>query len=153
MARPICLMEPIEIIPEKKVTKQIKGTVKPRKILNLNSLDKVTVYRICKNTKSRDVTNLCKEYSLNNVRDVKRKIQNKRKHYVKKEKKHFRRKKAKHPPKKKTKNKKHLFFESNSFRRRKSEESESLLDQLAGSVTRLLWPGGRRRRRRRDTTS
>ena len=136
-------MEPIEIVPVRNKSKQNRNTntPKPSKVLNLNSLDKATVYRICKKTKSADVTNLCKEYSLTNEREVKRQVLKKRKQKIK-EKKHLKRRKTKQTVKQSDspKTKKHLFFEANSFRRRKSERSRSLLDQLA-SVTRLIWPG------------
>ena len=142
-------MEPIEIIYDRKrKIKPTKNTLTPSnlgKTLNLNSLDKATVYQICKKTKSRDVTNLCKEYSLNNAREVKSKI----KPAMKKKKPLRKRKKAKRPQKKadKTKTRKHLFFESGlSFRRRKSERSRSLLETLTSQMTRLLWPGRSGRR-------
>ena len=146
-------MEPIEIIYERKrKTKPTKNTLKPStppKTLNLNSLDKARVYQICKNTKSRDVTNLCKEYSLNNTREVKRKALEQKK-TAKKEKKRLRkRKKAKRPQKKvdKSTTRKHLFFESGlSFRRRQSERSRSLLETLTSQMTRLLWPARSGRR-------
>ena len=142
-------MEPIEIIYEKKRKTKPTKNIKPPKTLNLNSMDKARVYQICKNTKSRDVTNLCKEYSLNNTREVMRKALKQRKP-VKKEKKLLRkRKKTKRPEKKmdKKKPKKHLFFESGlSFRRRKSEKSKSLLEKLTSQMTRLLWPSRSSRR-------
>ena len=146
-------MEPIEIIYEKKrKSKPIKNTVRPSnppKTLNLNNLDKAKVYQICKKTKSRDVTNLCKEYSLNNTREVKRKALEQKK-TAKKEKKRLRkRKKAKRPQKKvdKSKTRKHLFFESGlSFRRRKSERSIGLLEKLTSQMTQLLWPARSGRR-------
>ena len=146
-------MEPIEIIYEKKrKTKPTKNTLKPSnppKTLNLNSLDKAKVYQICKNTKSRDVTNLCKEYSLNNTREVTRKALNQRKPAVEEKKRLRKRKKAKRPQKKmdKSKTRKHLFFESGlSFRRRKSERSRSLLETLTSQMSQLIWPvrSGRR---------
>ena len=147
-------MEPIEIIQEKEETKQSRYPVnsskpsKPRKVLNLNSLDKATVYRICKKTKSRDVSTLCREYSMNNAREVQREVL-KKKNYKAKDMKTRRKKtnKKQHPTKKltKPKSKKHLFFEPNSFRRRQSERSVSLLDQLA-SVSRLIWPVPTRRK-------
>ena len=133
-------MEPIEI---KRKTKPAKKPSNPPKTLNLSSLDKAKVYQICKNTKSRDVTNLCKEYSLNNTREVTRKAVKQRKPGMKEKKRLRKRKKAKRPEKKidKSKPRKHLFFESGlSFRRRKSERSRSLLDRLTSQMTRLLWP-------------
>ena len=146
-------MEPIEIIHEKqRKTKPTKNTLKPSnppKTLNLNSLDKARVYQICKNTKSRDVTNLCKEYSLNNTREVMRKAVKQRKPGMKEKKRLRKRKKAKRPEKKidKSKPRKHLFFESGlSFRRRKSERSRSLLEKLTSEMTRLLWPARSARR-------
>ena len=142
-------MEPIEIIYEKKrKTKQTKPSNPPKK-LNLNSMDKAKVYKICKNTKSRDVANLCKEYSLNNSREVTRTVLKQRKPAAKEKKRLRKRKKAKRPQKKvdKSKPRKHLFFESGlSFRRRKSERSRSLLEKLTSEMTRLLWPARSARR-------
>ena len=140
-------MEPIEI---KRKTKPAKKPSNPPKTLNLSSLDKAKVYQICKNTKSRDVTNLCKEYSLNNTREVMRKALKQRKPAMKEKKRLRKRKKAKRPQKKidkKSKPRKHLFFESGlSFRRRKSERSRSLLEKLTSQMTQLIWPtrSGRR---------
>ena len=142
-------MEPIEIIYEKKRKTKPTKNIKPPKTLNLNSMDKAKVYQICKNTKSRDVTNLCKEYSLNNTREVTRKALNQRKPAVEEKKRLRKRKKAKRPQKKmdKSKTRKHLFFESGlSFRRRKSERSRSLLETLTSQMSQLIWPvrSGRR---------
>ena len=117
-------------------------TVKP--ILNLNNLDKTAVREICQTTRMKDVKYLCKQYSLNSKS---KKVQRLKRLKTKKLK--TQKKPPKILPKKDTSKikqikrkrqhslgaRRHLYFEADSFRPRRSEVS--LLD----SLTSLLWPG------------
>ena len=129
---------------DKTVTKKYDNTT-AKPILNLNNLDKTAVREICETTRMKDVKYLCKQYSLNSKSN--KKVQRLKRLKTKKLK--TQKKPLKILPKKDTAKfkqikrkrqhssgtRRHLYFEADSFRPRRSEAS--LLD----SLTSLLWPG------------
>ena len=99
-----------------------------KQLPTLNGLDRSRVEKICSTTRLSDVRNLCKEYSLKkDKQNPNVKNQKKPKKKVMKE----RRPKIPRTPERK-KSSHHLFFEPNSFRRRKGHMS--LFDSLKSLI-------------------
>ena len=133
---------------------QLDTTTKAAKkqLPTLNGLDKSRVEKICSTTRLSDVRNLCKEYSLKNDKPKYAKKKNEDHKPVKKYKKERKPKKPRITERKKLSH--HLFFEPNSFRRRKGHMS--LFDSLKSFIltpTKMFHQNVRKKHRKSFSTN
>ena len=104
----------------------VSSTRKParKKMIDLSGMDKVMVKEICSTTRLSDVRSMCREYFVKKINKTKTKGRQDRKR--------FRKKITSTTTTEKPKYTGHLFFEPNSFRRRKSQLS--IFDSLKSLI-------------------